>query len=149
MAGARLVHASGIQVRFERVTFQQFHNHIVQVVLNIEVEDLDNIGMPQRCDCAGLPAEAGQELRFFHQVGAQNFDGHIPVELRMIGFERPAPCRPVPTVRGCGIFRGIRPSSEKGAMSVFILEEVAVFAAISFIQCQMIPEEPGINLSAG
>ncbi len=52
------------------VAFEQFHDHVVQAVLRVEIEDLDDVGVPQSRNGVGLAAETFQEFRFIHQVGA-------------------------------------------------------------------------------
>ena len=42
--------------------------------------------MPKGCDSTGLAPEAGQEFLLLHQIGAQDLDRHVPVELRVVGF---------------------------------------------------------------
>ena len=62
------MHTQRIQIGFEGVAFKQFHDHVIQVILYIEVEDLNDVGMPQGGDCTGFPPETGQEFFLFHQV---------------------------------------------------------------------------------
>ncbi len=74
-----------VQAGAQGVAFEQFHDHVVDVVLDIEVEDLHNGGMPQPGDGARLAPEAAQEFVLFYQVGTQHFDGHVAVKLRVAG----------------------------------------------------------------
>ncbi len=87
-------HAVVVEARRERVAFKQFHDHVVHVVLHVEVEDLDDIGVTKRRYGLRLALEArlprlvggcvSSECLIVHQVGTQDFDRHVTVELRVI-----------------------------------------------------------------
>jgi hypothetical protein len=79
LAGAVVVEA-----RFERVAFQQFHHHVVDVVLHIGVVDLHDVGVPQRRDDLRLALKTRQKFGVVHQFAAQHFNRHKPIELGMI-----------------------------------------------------------------
>src|SRR5450759_1056451 len=74
-----------IQIRLERVAFEQFHDHVIKVVLYIKVVDLDNMGMPQCGYRPCFPSKSSQELSVLNKVRTQDLDRNVSVKLRMVG----------------------------------------------------------------
>jgi len=74
-----------VQARAQGIAFKQLHHHVVNLVLDIEIEDLNDVMVAQAGDGARFALETRQELFFFHKVGAQDFDGYVAIELRMVG----------------------------------------------------------------
>ena len=71
---------------FERGTFEVFHNDILNVALEIDVENVHDILVRKHCDGAGFVEKTAAGLRLAHKFLFQNFERNKSALLRVLGF---------------------------------------------------------------
>src|SRR5262249_39935794 len=69
----------------ERLARDELHGNEVRAVRRADVVDVDDVGMIEGGGGLGFLEEAALALRAGSGIGAQNFDGHWAVEVRIEG----------------------------------------------------------------
>jgi hypothetical protein len=72
---AHALRAQPAQARVERLSGNVLHDHVGHAVLDVEVDDLHDVGVAQRRDQARLAAETVDEALGVGQVRMDEFDG--------------------------------------------------------------------------
>ena len=71
---------------FERGTFEVFHNDILNVALEIDVENVHDILVRKHCDGSGFVEKTAAGLRLAHKFLFKNFERNKSALLRVLGF---------------------------------------------------------------
>lgn len=89
--GENPLSGSAMNVVCQCLSFHILHDHIGQGGFflggsDMEVMDLHNVGMVQRGDKLRLALETGDKMGIFLQIGMQQLDRNVALELRIEGF---------------------------------------------------------------
>ena len=104
--------------------------------------------MAQGSDGAGFAPEAGKEFLLFHQIGAQDLDSHIAVELRVVGFIDLGHAAASERFEDAIFAEGLSFEREGGHFGL-VPGSISNYCSHRFHPAQMIPERAEINLSTG
>ena len=78
--------AECVEALFQSLAVYKFHDHVIGIVLVAKIENTDNIGVPECGHGPRLALKAGQECLVIGHKGVQDFDRHVTIQRRLVGF---------------------------------------------------------------
>ncbi len=71
---------------FERTTVDEFHHHVITIILNVKVIHLNDVGVAQRGDGFGLTLKTSEKILPFGQMTIEHLNRCVAFQAGMIGF---------------------------------------------------------------